>query len=395
MNDTELEELLLDLESDRVERKSALSDPDKVREAICAYANDMPGHARPGVVFVGVDDHGQPTGLPVTDDLLLKLSHMRDDGSIVPIPSVSVEKRNLMGRDVAVVVVQPSLAPPIRFRGRSWIRVGPRRALATPEEERRLSERRRGRDLPFELQAVPEASLSDLDLDFFRQSYLPGAVAPEVLAENQRTLEDQLRALRFLTPAGEPTVLGILVLGRDPRRYLACAYVQFVRFDGKLLTDPVRDQKEIDGPVSELLLRLEEVLSANNSVGASFTSGSVEVRTPEYPIPALQQLTRNAVLHRMYEGTNSPVRVYWFEDRIEIQSPGGPYGLVSLATFGNPGVTDYRNPHLAVALRVLGFVQRCGVGIQIARAELERNGNPPLAFAVEPTHVLAKVRRRT
>jgi ATP-dependent DNA helicase RecG len=79
------------------------------------------------------------------------------------------------------------------------------------------------------------------------------------------------------------------------------------------------------------------------------------------------------------------------DDRIDIVSPGGAYGAVTPETFGQPGVVDYRNPNLAEALRVLGFVQRFGFGIATARRELEKNGNPPLTFEVEPNRVLVRV----
>ncbi len=98
-------------------------------------------------------------------------------------------------------------------------------------------------------------------------------------------------------------------------------------------------------------------------------------------------------MHRTYENTNMPVKVHWFDDRIEIISPGGPFGAVTRENFGQPGIADYRNPNLAEALKVLGFVQKFGVGIQTARAELKKNGNPELEFQVEPTTVLATVRR--
>ncbi|HXP61279.1 MAG TPA: hypothetical protein VN829_12360 [Dongiaceae bacterium] len=45
-------------------------------------------------------------------------------------------------------------------------------------------------------------------------------------------------------------------------------------------------------------------------------------------------------------------------------------------------------------MRVLGLVQRFGIGIQTVQAELKRNGNPPAQFLVEPTRVVAVVRRR-
>ena len=57
-------------------------------------------------------------------------------------------------------------------------------------------------------------------------------------------------------------------------------------------------------------------------------------------------------------------------------------------------MTDYRNPHLAGAMKDLGYVQRFGVGIALARKELGKNGNPPLDYAVEDSFILAIVRRR-
>jgi ATP-dependent DNA helicase RecG len=58
MDDSELLVLLNDLESDRVERKASLADRDRIREAICAFANDIPDHGQAGVILVGVDDDG-------------------------------------------------------------------------------------------------------------------------------------------------------------------------------------------------------------------------------------------------------------------------------------------------------------------------------------------------
>src|SRR3989337_1727367 len=113
-------------------------------------------------------------------------------------------------------------------------------------------------------------------------------------------------------------------------------------------------------------------------------------------MPALQQIVRNAIMHRSYEATNAPVRVTWYDDRIEITSPGGPFGAVTPENFGQPGLADYRNPNLAEALRVLGFVQRYGVGIAVARRELEKNGTPPPEFDVQATivNVIVRMARR-
>ena len=88
------------------------------------------------MIFVGADDEGNPTGLQVTDRLLLQLADLKTDGNIVPPPSLTVAQRVLKGAAVAVVLVQPSDTPPVRYRGRTLIRTGPRRDVATLQDER-------------------------------------------------------------------------------------------------------------------------------------------------------------------------------------------------------------------------------------------------------------------
>lgn len=395
--DQQLEQFLSDTESDLVERKESWNGdaPEKGRQAVCAFANDLPGHGRPGVLFVGARDDGSPAGLLVTDGLLRTLADLKTDGQILPPPTLMVEKRRLAGADVAVVTVQPADAPPVRYRGRIWIRVGPRRAIATEQDERLLNERRRHRDLPFDLQPVLPASLTDLSRRLFEEEYLPASVAPDLLAANERTYEQRLAAARMIVAPDQPTptVLGMLVLAHRPDDFIGGDYIQFLRLGGTRLSDPVLDAKRISGPLGDLLRQLDLVLQAQVQTSVDITSGPLERRAFNYPLPALQQLARNAVMHRTYEGTNAPIRITWFDDRVEILSPGGPYGVVTPENFGRPGLVDYRNRNLAEAMRVLGFVQRFGVGLQIARQQLEANGNPPLELRAEANHVLAVLKK--
>lgn len=396
MDDRELKVFLKDIESDRVERKASITERNKIRQAVCAFANDLPNHRQPGVIFIGANDDGGCANFSITDELLRTLADIRSDGNILPFPMMTVQKKTLEGCDLAVIIVEPSNAPPVRYKGQVWIRVGPRRAIATAEEERRLAEKRLAKDLPFDIKPIHSATLEDLDFDLFRLVYLPSSVSVEIIKENDRPIEDQLASLRFATakPQSAPTVLGILVSGKDPAQLLPGAYIQFLRIDGLALTDPIKDQKEIGGPLPDQLKMLDETLQINISTASDITSKPIETRHPDYPIVALQQLARNAVMHRTYEGTNAPVRIHWFSDRIEILSPGGAFGQVTRGNFGDPGTTDYRNPHLAEAMKNLGYVQRFGIGIELARKELEKNGNPPPEFVVEDTFIMAIVRRR-
>ena len=395
MNDAELEQLLDDIESDRAERTESTTDGDKFRQAVCAFANDLPDHRTTGVLFVGVNDRGEPTGITVTDQLLQNLASIRGDGNVLPFPSLDVQKRILKGQDVAVVLVHPSSAPPVRFKGTIWIRSGPRRGIANPDDERRLNEKRRFRDLPADIQPIASAGLDALDELLFRRTYLPSAVSIDVLDQNQRSLEHQFIAAKFAHPGSPvcPTLVGVLSVGKAPTDWVPGAYVHFLRIDGAALGDPIKDSREVRGPLPDLLSEVDDLLKANIQTSVDFTSGPVEMRKPDYPLVALQQIARNAILHRSYENTNAPVRLYWFNDRVEIQNPGGPFGQVTKQNFGKPGAYDYRNPNLAAVMKELGYVQRFGFGIATARRELQKNGNPELEFQVEDSHVAAIIRR--
>jgi ATP-dependent DNA helicase RecG len=396
LSEADVATLAADLESSRVERKESFdSVKDKIQEAICAFGNDLPNHNAPGYVLIGVHDKtGKPTGLQVTDKLLLDITSIRSNGHILPFPLMTVYKAPMDGKEIVVIEVQPSRDPPLRFRGRVHVRVGPRRDIATRDEERVLSERRRGWDGPFDQRTIHGATLSDLDLVLFEREFLPSAVAPEVLRENGRSVPEQLAALHLASPDGVPNVAGMLILGRDPTTYVPGAYVQFLRYDGTELFDPIVDRKELAGPLPEVLRRMDDITNAHIHVATSVVGGPVERRIPDYPMAAMQQLLRNACIHRNYETSNAPVQWYWFSDRIEIHNPGGLFGRATAQTFGKPGGNDYRNPTIAAALHQLGFVQRFGMGIPLAKKACKDNGNPEPEFIFGSSNFAVIVRER-
>ncbi len=397
--DLELESLLHDIESDKAERKETFRGdvPEKARQAICAFANDMPDHKTAGVLFIGAKDNGTPSHCPISDELLRSLADIKTDGKILPLPVMTVEKRTLIGTEMAVVTVLPSDMPPVKYSGRIWIRTGPRRAIANEQEERILSEKRRYKNIPFDINPVPSAKLSDISRVVFEAEFLPAAFAPDILETNGRTYEERLASCRMIASPADPTptVLGLLTLGKSPQDFLPGAYIQFLRIAGTELADPVADEEQIQGTLAEILRRVEDKFKAHNTIAVDIVSAPTHIETMPYPPAAFQQLIYNAVLHRTYESTNAPVRVYWFNDRIEIHSPGGPYGNVTVENFSQPGITDYRNPNIADVMKTFGFIQAFGRGIATAKRELVRNGNPELEFLVNSSTVVAIIRRKT
>lgn len=387
LSQEELEKLLKDSEADWVERTVSQNKIDKFAEAVTAFANDLPGNRKPGYLIIGANDDGTLSNLNVTDQLLQNLAALRSDGHIQPLPALTVQKMTLPGGDVAVVEVQPSNLPPVRYKGRVHIRVGPRRAVANEQEERLLSEKRVSHALPFDARPCFNSRIDDLALELFQLNYLAQAVAPDVIEQNHRTVQEQLASLRFFDLRSNcPTHGGILLFGKNPLEWLPGAYVQFVSFNGPTLDSDVLWQRELSGDLFTVLKDVTSLLELPVQSRPVAISLLQERNVMRYPVEALRELAMNAILHRSYEST-APVRIYYFADRIEIQNPGGLYGEASPENF--PLQNSYRNPVLAEALRVFGFVNRFGRGVARARAALEKNGNPPPEFEVKDRSYLS------
>ena len=351
MNNTqEIERLLSDLESDRTERTQSLEDTPKFCRAICAFSNDMPGHRLPGYVFVGVSRDGEPTGASITERLLESLASHRDNGQIVPIPSIRVFKHAFTERRVD--------------RARTW-----------------------------DLQGCRDATIDDLALELFTINYLPQAVSRDVLAENRRTIEDQLASLRLYHKSlGVPTNGAVLLFAKDPESFFPGAYVQYVRYGGTSQADEVLSERRISGDLLGIMRELDKLaqeVAQNRPVRRSDLS---ETMVADYPGLTLHELFMNALIHRNYEGSTTPVTIDQFADRIEIQNPGSLYGDLTRDQF--PRGTSYRNPVLAEAAKTLGFANRFGRGIALAQEELRRNGSDSLEFTIGENHMLMIVKRR-
>ncbi|HEX3580855.1 MAG TPA: ATP-binding protein [Thermoanaerobaculia bacterium] len=392
MNEQELRALVANHETDRMEMTLSTNDNVKFSEAVCSFANDLPGHGQAGYLIIGVDDAGVIQGASVTDELLRNLAGLRDDGNIQPLPHLTVEKLATSDGDVAVVTVQPSPLPPVRYRGRICIRVGPRRGYATEAEERRLIERRVSHARTFDAQPAIGSEIGDLAVPLFLIDYRTQAIAPEVIEENRRPVEQQLASLRFFDlNTGCPTNAGVLLFGLDVRRWLPGAYLQFLRVDGESLGADVINDREIYGDLLTVLRELDALVDAQLEQYPAAATALREKSVASYPRVAVRELLMNAIMHRDY-GSTSPLRLTWLSDRVEIQSPGGLYGEASAANF--PRQTSYRNPVVAEALKALGYVNRYGRGVIRAQEALEANGSPPAQFEFDEGFVLAVIRRR-
>lgn len=387
-------------EGESIEWKPSLSQTESIYKAICAFSNNYRQETLfeddlgsiSGVIFVGRQDDGTCADTSIDDETLRNfIGRLHDVAPIMPFPSVNYERWGVDGCAVVALIVRAASSTPVHYAGTIYVRQGSRSQKATPTQTIELTRRRQRPS--FDASFAVGATVKDLDLRYLEETYVTSAVSREVLEDNGRSLEEQLAALRILTPDYRPTYLGVLIGGKNPRAFLPNAYVQFRRVNGIDLADETRDHQEISGRIDEAIRRTLDKVRANIEVAQHITPDGVAVDTPNYPFLALRELILNAFVHRDYQGSNAPIRITWFDDRIEVHNPGGPFGSVTDGNFGNPNVTDYRNPELAYALKYLGYVERFGSGIGRVRRELERNGNPPVRFdpRKDDNYVLATV----
>ena len=378
----EIQELLHSTETYRVERTTSTGDMDKFQEAICAFSNDLPNSRKKGYLILGAYDNGTLSGLKVADDLLKKIAAIRSGGNILPIPVMSVERFEFPEGDLLVAEVTPSMLPPVRYRGRTFVRIGPRRDIATEAEERILAERRTSYMATFDATPCINATIDDIDIDFVKREYLQQVVDAEVLAHDKRSVKEQMASIHlFDTKHDCPTYAGIILFGKNPRFFMPGAFVQFVRFAGTAIGGDVLNEKRFQGPLYQLLPTLESFVSdaiiTQRPVPVSLFKEKTVVN---YPNNALRELMMNAVMHRDYQ-SNMPIRLYQFDDHIEIMNAGGLYGEARPENF--PTVNDYRNPIVAESMKEMKYVNMFNQGIRRVQDILRENGNPEAEFSVE------------
>ena len=223
------------------------------------------------------------------------------------------------------------------------------------------------------------STIDDLDLDLFKKEYLPKFVDAHIIEGDKRDIKQQLASLKLFDIAQDcPTVAGILLIGKDPKHVLFGAYIQYVEFAGKSITSRVINERQFSGNLITLLREIDYFIKYTiQKQRPVFVTVLREEMRINYPYEAIRELAMNLIMHRNYQ-TNAPAKFYEYSNRIELDNPGGLYGKVQPENF--PNTNDYRNPVIAEAMKVLGYVNRFNRGVNMVQEILEENKNGQAIF---------------
>ncbi|MDI7266711.1 MAG: ATP-binding protein [Myxococcota bacterium] len=209
--------------------------------------------------------------------------------------------------------------------------------------------------------------LADLDLDDVER-YLQKVGAVDLDPDRERLLRNW-----GLLQGEHPTIAGIVLFAREPQRHLPFAQINAARFPGTDSAAEPLDRKDLTGRLLDVIDAARQFLLEHLRVPHRIRGFEPEPK-PELPEEALREAVVNAVAHRDYT-VHGPVRLFVFDDRIEIRTPGRPPNAVTPSAM-RAGVHVPRNPHIYARLADAGLVTRAGTGIRrISRLVRQATGH--------------------
>jgi ATP-dependent DNA helicase RecG len=348
---------------------------DPLAETMVAFAN-----TDGGTIVMGLDESGRSTGELYPEEVEDAVQR----AVFMCRPPVQTEwtQEEIAGGFAFFLRIPRSTELHSLADGRVLVRRQSENRPLTGEQIRQLAATKSTGD--FEAETVPGARREDLD-EAIVEEYI------EHWEEKQgrewpRSTEDILLQAGAITEEGQPTVVGILLFGHEPQLFVPQSGLVFVKFPG---VEPRGEdglagygrREEIDGPLARIIERAWAVTLEEMRTGAVVKGLKREEQT-EYPERAIREALVNAVAHRDYRLRGRRIEVRMFSDRMEIISPGGLPGYITLDNIVEEHFS--RNPLLVGGLFQWGYIEELGLGVDLMIDEMTAAGHPPPQFRAEP-----------
>lgn len=233
----------------------------------------------------------------------------------------------------------------------------------------------------YEDQSVPGATQADFEPTIVEEYFIKRAARER----KQADVFDRsaiLREIGAVNSAGQPTAMGILLFGKTPGMFIKSSGVTFVKYPG---VDMRADggamgysrREEISGPLARVVERTWDVVFEEMRVGA-VVKGRTREDVLEYPELAVREALVNAISHRDYGIAGRRIEIRKFSDRLEIISPGGLAGYMTLENLVEEHYS--RNPGIVHGLYQWGYIEELGLGIDRMIEEMQSAGHPDPKF---------------
>jgi len=360
-----IEEIIKQPEARRLEFKETLPSRADLCKTVVAFANDAGGE-----LFIGIKNQPRDV-IGVPEEQLLeieeKISNIIHD-NCYPLILPEIFFVNYEGKHIVVVKVFKGSNPPyyLKNKGReegTYIRAGSNNRLADKEVIEELERQRL--NISFDSLPVYSKELHDIDISLFIKQWEETTgehINKNILKKLNLIVEE--RGKEFPTNA-------LVLLSNDEirKKLFPFAKVECARFKGTIPGDFI-DQKTIDEPLTFQAEEAYSFILRHISKGSTY-EGVYRKDRWEYPVIAIREVIRNAVIHRDYSLKGQDIKIAVFDDKIEITSPGK---LMPTIDFNNmeAGQSDIRNKTLAPVFKRLGIIEQWGNGLRLIAEELRK-----------------------
>lgn len=366
-------------------KKAAGGAPSRLYNTLSSFSNQNGG----GIIIFGIDEDAgyKVTGVYDAQDLQKKLTEqsIQMEPVVRPLLTVAmIEDKLVVSAEIAECDIydKPCFYKGAgRLRG-SYIRVGDADQPMTEYEiysyeafKKRIND---------ELRTVERATMTHLQTDNVTEYLikLRRQKANLIHLEDMRILETQ-----GVTQKGRPTLAGLMLFGEYPQEFFPQLSVTAMAVSGKEIGDLGEDgerfidNKRIEGTLAQMLEGALAFVRQNMKVKTIINEDGKRADKPEYPLKAVREIILNALIHRDYSvhTERSPIRLVLYEDRLELENPGGLYGRITLDDLGK-AAADTRNPYIAGALEIMIDTENRFSGIPTVFAELKKADMPAPVF---------------
>ncbi len=355
-------------ENQKFDRKSAKKDVKEIANHIAGFAN-----ADGGTLVIGITDNGKLEGFENygnKDNDILKSSIQY----LKTIPEIKTEKLNIIninGHEDFILLLHIEISHNCLIRNvkdEVYLRRGDSTIKLTDEQIQILKVDRP--EISYEDQPVLESNIKDIDLD------MVNIYAQSIKATNKKLL-DLLRARRFLVKIKDVehlTTAGVLLFAKDPTIFFPCSRVRVIKYDGTYMQTGenlnIIKEETFRLPLYKLIIEIQKFIKAQLRDFNHLNKDGIFDKIPEYPEFSWLEGITNAVAHRNYAMRGEHIKVFIFDDRMEIKSPGKLPGLVTLENMKR--VRYARNTKISETLVDLGLVKELNEGVSRIYEEMAK-----------------------
>ncbi|MHC1732891.1 MAG: ATP-binding protein [Bacteroidales bacterium] len=374
-------------ESQHIEIKRAMQGtPSKLYDTLSSFSNQLGG----GVIVFGIDEDSgyEVTGIYDAQELQKKVMEqsLQMEPVVRPLFTVAqIDEKLVVSAEISECDIydKPCFYKGAgRLRG-SYIRVGDSDQPMTEYEiysfesfKRRINDELRTIDRA-EMDNLSQSNLTEYLIKLRRQK------TNLVNMDDSRILETQ-----GIVQDSKPTLAGLMLFSEYPQEFFPQLSITAMVIQGKEMGElgyegeRFIDNKRVEGTISQMLEATLAFVRRNMKVKTIITEEGKRDDKPEYPIKAVREIVLNALIHRDYSihTERSPIRLVMYEDRLELENPGGLYGRITIDDLGKISA-DTRNPYIAGALEIMLDTENRFSGIPTVISELRKAGMPAPIFS--------------